>query len=52
MADRIAMLYKGDIIALEKTDAFRRSKDPRVLEFLGSFAINDANGERENVYVK
>jgi phospholipid/cholesterol/gamma-HCH transport system ATP-binding protein len=40
VADRIAMLYQGEIIALEKTEDFRRVKDPRVREFLGSFAID------------
>jgi phospholipid/cholesterol/gamma-HCH transport system ATP-binding protein len=39
VANRIAMLYEGEIIAMEKTEDFRRLKDPRVREFLGSFAI-------------
>ena len=39
VADRIAMLYEGEIVAMEKPDVFRRMKDPRVREFLGSFAI-------------
>ena len=39
VADRIAMLYEGEIVAMEKTEDFRRLKDPRVREFLGSFAI-------------
>ncbi len=46
VSQRIAMLYEGEIIALETTEAFRRLKDPRVLEFLGSFAIG------EDVHVK
>ena len=46
VANRIAMLYEGEIIAMETTEAFRRLKDPRVLEFLGSFAIG------EDVHVK
>ena len=40
VADRIAMLYDGEIIAMEKTEEFRRLKDPRVREFLGSFGID------------
>ena len=40
VANRIAMLYEGEIIAMEKTEDFRRLKDPRVREFLGSFAID------------
>ena len=40
VADRIAMLYQGEIIAMEKTEDFRRLKDPRIREFLGSFAID------------
>ena len=39
VANRIAMLYEGEIIAMEKTEDFRRLKDLRVREFLGSFAI-------------
>ena len=40
VANRIAMLYEGEIVAMEKTEDFRRLKDPRVREFLGSFAID------------
>lgn len=39
VANRIAMLYEREIVAMEKTEDFRRLKDPRVREFLGSFAI-------------
>lgn len=39
VANRIAMLYQGEIIAIEKPEDFRRMKDPRIREFLGSFAI-------------
>ncbi|MBR1553321.1 MAG: ABC transporter ATP-binding protein [Schwartzia sp.] len=39
VANRIAMLYEGEIIAMETTENFRRLKDPRVREFLGSFGI-------------
>ena len=41
VADRIAMLYQGEIIAMEKPEDFRRLKDPRIREFLGSFAIEE-----------
>ena len=40
VANRIAMLYEGEIVAMEKTEDFRRLKDPRVREFLGSFATD------------
>lgn len=50
VADRIALLHQGEIIALEKTETFRRSRDPRVREFLGSFAIGD--GAKEDGHVK
>ncbi len=40
VANRIAMLYQGEIIAIEKPEDFRRMKDPRIREFLGSFAID------------
>ena len=40
VANRIAMLYEGRIIAMETPEAFRRMKDPRIREFLGSFAID------------
>ena len=40
VANRIAMLYQGEIIAIEKPVDFRRMKDPRIREFLGSFAID------------
>ena len=39
VADRIAMLYEGEIIAMEETETFRRLRDPRVREFLRGFAI-------------
>lgn len=40
VANRIAMLYQGEIIAIEQPEDFRRMKDPRIREFLGSFAID------------
>ena len=41
VADRIAMLYGGEIVALEPPGDFRRMQDPRIREFLGSFAIEE-----------
>lgn len=34
IADRIAMLYEGSLIAVDRTDAFRASTHPRVRQFL------------------
>jgi phospholipid/cholesterol/gamma-HCH transport system ATP-binding protein len=34
IADRIAMLYEGSLIAVEKKDTFRASTNPRVRQFL------------------
>jgi phospholipid/cholesterol/gamma-HCH transport system ATP-binding protein len=34
IADRIAFLYRGSIIAVEKTESFRASTDPRIRQFL------------------
>jgi phospholipid/cholesterol/gamma-HCH transport system ATP-binding protein len=34
IADRIAMLYEGSLIAVEEKDAFRASTNPRVRQFL------------------
>lgn len=42
VANRIAMLYEGRIIAMETPDEFRRMKDPRIREFLGSFAMESS----------
>ena len=44
VANRIAMLYKGEIIAIETPETFRKMKDPRVREFLGSFVIDEEAG--------
>lgn len=41
IADRIAMLYKGEIIALETVEKFRRLKDPRVRAFLRDLYIEE-----------
>lgn len=34
IADRIAMLHRGRILAVETADAFRRTEDPRIRQFL------------------
>jgi phospholipid/cholesterol/gamma-HCH transport system ATP-binding protein len=43
IADRIAMLYKGSLIAVENKDSFRASTDPRIRQFLDG--IPDKLGE-------
>jgi phospholipid/cholesterol/gamma-HCH transport system ATP-binding protein len=34
IADRMAMLHKGSLIAVDNKDAFKASKDPRIRQFL------------------
>src|SRR5208283_2835978 len=34
IADRIAMLYNGSLIAVDNKDAFKASTDPRIRQFL------------------
>ena len=41
IADRIAMLYQGELIAVEPTDRFRRLKDERVKAFLREMHIEE-----------
>lgn len=41
IADRIAMLYQGELIAVEPTDIFRRLKDERVKAFLREMHIEE-----------
>lgn len=41
IADRIAMLYQGELIAVEPTDKFRRNKDERVRAFLRDMHIEE-----------
>ena len=43
IADRIAMLYKGSLIAVEDKASFRASADPRIRQFLDG--IPDKLGE-------
>lgn len=38
IADRVAMLYKGKILAAEEPEAFRRLEDPRIQQFLAGRA--------------
>ncbi|MBQ9376607.1 MAG: ABC transporter ATP-binding protein [Schwartzia sp.] len=45
VADRIAMIYEGELIADEPVESFRRLKDPRVRAFLRGLALDD----KENV---
>ena len=42
IADRIAMLYEGELIALDTVEKIKESKDPRLLEF---FAGKDTGSE-------
>lgn len=41
IADRIAMVYEGELIAFEPVDKFRRHSDPRVKAFLRDMYINE-----------
>ena len=34
IADRVAMLYKGSLIAVENKDSFQASADPRIRQFI------------------
>src|SRR5262245_30169682 len=34
IADRVAMLHRGKVIAVDDVEAFRKSQDPRVRQFL------------------
>ena len=39
IANRIAMVYQGDLIALDTVENFRRLPDPRVLEFFAGLRV-------------
>lgn len=41
VADRIAMLYEGELIAVETVERFRRLKEPRVKAFLRGLYIEE-----------
>jgi phospholipid/cholesterol/gamma-HCH transport system ATP-binding protein len=47
IADRVAFLYKGSLIAIENKDAFQASTDPRIRQFLDR--IPDRFGEDASV---
>ncbi|MGP1470798.1 MAG: ABC transporter ATP-binding protein [Schwartzia sp. (in: firmicutes)] len=44
VADRIAMVYEGELIAHETVENFRRLKDPRVRAFLRGLALKEEAG--------
>ena len=41
VADRIAMLYQGELIAVEPVDRFRRLQDKRIVDFLRDMHISE-----------
>lgn len=45
VADRIAMVYEGDLIACAPVDEFRRMKDERIRAFLRGLYIGDKGAE-------
>src|ERR1700740_2093468 len=47
IADRVAMLYKGSLIAVEDKESFRASNDPRIRQFVDR--IPDHIAESESV---
>ncbi len=52
IADRIAMLHSGKIIAIAPPDEFRALADPRVQQFIHGRAegpLTDANGYRSGI---
>jgi phospholipid/cholesterol/gamma-HCH transport system ATP-binding protein len=44
IADRIAMLYEGSLIAVEEKDSFRASTNPRVRQFLDRIRSRSGRG--------
>ena len=38
LADRVAMLYRGSLIAVDSKDAFQKSTHPRIRQFLDRVA--------------
>ena len=42
IADRIAMIHEGELIAVDRVDRFRRINEPRVRAFLRDLYINDS----------
>jgi phospholipid/cholesterol/gamma-HCH transport system ATP-binding protein len=45
IADRLAMLYKGTLIAVEEKDTLQASQDPRIRQFLDRVPGHLANSE-------
>ncbi len=45
IADRVAMLYKGSLIAVEGKESFRASNDPRIRQFLDRIPERIAESE-------
>ena len=45
IADRIAMIYEGELIALDTVRNFKRLQDPRVQAFLKSLYVGDEEAE-------
>lgn len=43
VADRIAMLWQGELIAVETVDKFRRLKDERIIDFLRNMHIDEGD---------
>ena len=41
VADRIAMIYEGDLIAIDTVENFRRINDPRVKAFLRGLYLGE-----------
>ena len=46
IADRIAMLYEGELIALDTVEKIKQSKDPRLLEFFAGMNTGNEGGKR------
>ena len=51
IADRIAMLYRGSLIAVESKEAFKASTQPRIRQFLDRVAdpITESAGARDHL---
>ena len=45
IADRLAMLYKGTLIAVENKEAFKGSTDPRIRQFIDRIPERIAESE-------
>jgi phospholipid/cholesterol/gamma-HCH transport system ATP-binding protein len=52
IADRIAMLYRGSLIAVESKDAFKASTHPRIRQFLDRVAdpITEGTATRDQLF--